>query len=84
MQEQKIARRPTTPWSRDTGERSLPVRALGLQLEIGYGETVEPISEELLERSSMGILPELEAGFLDDDLLICPACQERLRAGTSS
>jgi anti-sigma factor RsiW len=34
--------------------------------------------EEDLERYSMGRLPEAEAGLLEEHLLICPACQNRL------
>lgn len=34
--------------------------------------------EEDLERCSMGTLPEAEAEILEEHLLICPLCQERL------
>jgi anti-sigma factor RsiW len=35
-------------------------------------------TEEGLERYSMGTLSEAEAEVLEEDLLVCTACQERL------
>ena len=48
--------------------------------EIGYRGTVKHIAEDSLEQYAMGALPEPEAGPLEEHLLICTACQDRLQA----
>jgi anti-sigma factor RsiW len=40
---------------------------------------VRHISEDWLERYSMGTLPEPQSGSLEEHLLICEDCQDRLR-----
>ncbi len=47
--------------------------------EIGYCGTVQHIAEDSLEQYAMGALPEPEAGPLEEHLLICTACQDRLQ-----
>jgi anti-sigma factor RsiW len=41
---------------------------------------VQHISEDSLEQYAMGAFPEPEAGPLEEHLLICTACQDRLQA----
>jgi hypothetical protein len=43
-------------------------------------DDVKHISEEALERYAMLTLPRRRIGPLEDHLLICPECQDRLRA----
>jgi anti-sigma factor RsiW len=38
------------------------------------------IAEDRLEAYSLGCLPEDELAPLEEHLLVCPACQDRLRA----
>ena len=40
--------------------------------------SLDHATEEALESYSMGTLPEAEAGILEEHLLVCAACQERL------
>jgi anti-sigma factor RsiW len=37
------------------------------------------IAEDTLEAYSLGLLSEDELGPVEEHLLVCPACQERLR-----
>ena len=46
-------------------------------------KTVEHISEYDFERYSMRTLPELQAKCLEDHLLICDTCLERLQSTAS-
>jgi len=48
--------------------------------EIGYRGSVQHILEDRLEQYAMGALPEPEAGPLEEHLLICATCQDRLQA----
>ena len=41
---------------------------------------MQHISEDSLEQYAMGAIPESEAGPLEEHLLICPTCQDRLQA----
>jgi hypothetical protein len=47
---------------------------------LGVVASLDHITEDSLERYSMGTLPESETGPLEDHLLICHECQDRLRA----
>jgi hypothetical protein len=47
--------------------------------EIGYLGTVQHIAEDSLEQYAMDAFPESEAGPLEEHLLMCTACQDRLR-----
>jgi uncharacterized CHY-type Zn-finger protein len=40
---------------------------------------VQHIAEDALEQYAMGAFPELEAGPLEEHLLICSVCQDRLQ-----
>src|SRR5260370_34400908 len=46
--------------------------------EIGYREFVAHISEDDVEQYAMRTLNEADLDRLDDHLLVCPECQERL------
>jgi len=48
--------------------------------EIGYGGFVAHISDGDLERFAMQTLPGPEAGPLEQHLLICGECRDRLEA----
>jgi hypothetical protein len=43
-------------------------------------EIVRHVSDDTLERYAMQTLPESESGPLEEHILICPDCQERLQA----
>ena len=43
-------------------------------------EIVEHVSENTLERYAMRTLPQAESGPLEEHILICPDCRERLQA----
>ena len=43
-------------------------------------EFVPHISDDTLERYAMQTLPDSESGPLEEHLLICPECRERLDA----
>ena len=43
-------------------------------------EIVQHVSDDTLERYAMQTLPESESGPLEEHILICPDCQERLQA----
>jgi hypothetical protein len=38
------------------------------------------VADDILEQCAMRRLPEAEAGPLEEHLLICPQCQDRLEA----
>ena len=48
--------------------------------EIGYREIVVHISDNDLERYALGSLPEAELAPLEEHLLICSECRDRLEA----
>jgi hypothetical protein len=43
-------------------------------------EIVRHVSDDTLERYAMQTLPESESGPLEEHILICPDCRERLQA----
>lgn len=43
-------------------------------------EIVPHVSDDTLERYAMQTLPDSESGPLEEPLLICPECRERLDA----
>jgi len=43
-------------------------------------EIVQHVTDESLERYAMQILPESELGLLEEHLLTCPNCLDRLQA----
>jgi hypothetical protein len=47
---------------------------------MGYRGTVQHIAEDSLEQYAMGAVPEPEVAPLEEHLLICAACQDRLQA----
>jgi hypothetical protein len=46
---------------------------------MGYCGTVQHIAEDSLEQYAMGAFPERKAGPLEEHLLICTVCQDRLQ-----
>lgn len=45
-----------------------------------YCGIVNHVSDDWLEQYAMRTLPESEATTLEEHLLVCPACQDRLKA----
>jgi hypothetical protein len=43
-------------------------------------EIVQHVSDDTLERYAIQTLPESESGPLEEHILICPDCRERLQA----
>jgi hypothetical protein len=43
-------------------------------------EIVQHVNDDTLERYAMQVLPESEVGPMEEHLLICPDCRERLQA----
>jgi hypothetical protein len=43
-------------------------------------EIVKHVTNDLLKRYAMKTLPDSETGPLEEHILICPACRDRLHA----
>ena len=50
-----------------------------MSLLLRYRSLVHHISDDLLDEYALKRLPEAEAAALEEHLLICPHCQERLQ-----